>query len=79
MHRGLIAVDATVCHGKPCIRGTRILVSSILSQLAGGYAYQRLSLKAGYPELGDEHIRAAIDYARNVAWAASSATVRVSA
>jgi predicted nuclease of predicted toxin-antitoxin system len=32
MCEGLIAVDTSVCHGKPCIKGTRILVNSILSQ-----------------------------------------------
>ncbi len=59
---GLISVDPGICHGRPCIRGTRILVSSILSQLAGGYDFA--AIRAGYPELADEHIRAAIEYAR---------------
>jgi uncharacterized protein (DUF433 family) len=61
MHEELITIDPAVCHGKPCIRGTRILVSSILSQLAGGYDFSRV--KAGYPELTDEHILAALEYA----------------
>jgi uncharacterized protein (DUF433 family) len=60
----LVTTDPAVCHGKPCIRGTRILVSSILSQLAAGYDFERV--KAGYPELTDAHILAAIDYARAV-------------
>lgn len=61
-HVPLIAVRPDVCHGKPCIAGTRILVSSILSQLAAGYSFERI--RAGYPELEDAHIRAAIEYAR---------------
>ncbi|MBI1925919.1 DUF433 domain-containing protein [Candidatus Poribacteria bacterium] len=64
MYEGLIAVNPNVCHSKPCIKGTRILVSSILSQLAAGYDFE--TIKAGYPELTDEHIRAALEYARAV-------------
>ena len=64
MHEEFIGVDPQVCHGKPCIKGTRILVSSILSQLAAGYDPERV--KAGYPELTDEHIRAVLEYARAI-------------
>lgn len=64
MYEGLIAVDANVCHGKPCIKGTRILVSSILNQLAAGYNFDEI--KAGYPELTDKHILAALEYASAV-------------
>jgi uncharacterized protein (DUF433 family) len=60
----LIEADPSVCHGKPCIAGTRILVSSILSQLAAGYSFERI--RAGYPELTDEHVRAAVEYARSL-------------
>ena len=28
--RARVSIDAAVCHGKPCIRGTRIMVSLIL-------------------------------------------------
>jgi uncharacterized protein (DUF433 family) len=64
MHERLVTIDPAICHGKPCIKGTRILVSSILGQLAAGYDFDRI--KAGYPELTDEHIRAALEYARAV-------------
>lgn len=64
MHEELITVDPSVCHGKPCLKGTRILVGSVLSQLAAGYDFEKI--KAGYPELTDEHIRAALEYARAV-------------
>jgi uncharacterized protein (DUF433 family) len=29
--RKRVAVDPNVCHGKPCIKGTRIMVSIILA------------------------------------------------
>ncbi len=31
-----ISTDPAVCHGKPVIKGTRVLVSTILGALAGG-------------------------------------------
>lgn len=31
-----ITVDPNVCHGKACIRGTRVMVSAVLDNLAGG-------------------------------------------
>ncbi|MBM3211546.1 DUF433 domain-containing protein [Candidatus Poribacteria bacterium] len=64
MNESFITINPHICHGKPCIKGTRILVSSILSQLAAGYDFEKI--KKGYPELADQHILAAIDYARAV-------------
>jgi hypothetical protein len=34
--RERISVDSNVCHGKACIKGTRIMVSVILDNLAAG-------------------------------------------
>jgi uncharacterized protein (DUF433 family) len=31
-----ISVDRKVCHGRACIRGTRIMVSVVLDNLAAG-------------------------------------------
>jgi uncharacterized protein (DUF433 family) len=31
-----IDVDPNVCHGKPCIKGTRVLVTVVLDNLAAG-------------------------------------------
>lgn len=31
-----ISIDPAVCHGKPVIKGTRVLVPTILGALAGG-------------------------------------------
>lgn len=56
-----ITIDANICHGKPCIRGTRIMVSIILDYLAAGEAEQEIL--AQYPSLKSEDIRAAIAYA----------------
>ncbi len=61
-----IVVDPAVCHGKPCIAGTRIMVANILSQLAGGYSIEQIL--EGYPELTYDDVIAAIQYA---AWVIS--------
>ena len=59
-----ISINPEICSGKPCIKGTRILVTNILSMLAGGYNFDRI-LKA-YPELKKEDIEAALNYASQV-------------
>ena len=55
-----ISVDPNVCHGKACIKGTRIMVSVILDNLAGGETPERIL--AGYPTLTKEDIEAALRY-----------------
>jgi uncharacterized protein (DUF433 family) len=56
-----ITVDPAVCHGKPTIRGTRIMVSNVLSLLAGGYTTAQIL--DYYPDLTEEDVAAAIEYA----------------
>ncbi len=34
--RAYITIDPNICHGKACIRGTRVMVSVILDNLAAG-------------------------------------------
>lgn len=56
-----ITVDPLVCHGKACIKGTRIMVSVILDNLAEGVGEEEI-LKS-YPFLAYDDIKAAIAYA----------------
>ncbi len=56
-----ITVDPTVCHGKACMKGTRIMVSVVLDNLAAGLTVDEI-IKS-YPSLTREAIRAAIAYA----------------
>ena len=60
-----ISVDPLVCHGKACIKGTRIMVSVILDNLAAGISQDEI-LKS-YPSLKPEDIQAAIAYAAELA------------
>lgn len=59
-----IIVDPQVCSGKPCIRGTRIMVKNILGMIAGGYTIEKV-LEA-YPELTREDGVEALEYASQV-------------
>jgi len=56
-----IVSDPAVCHGKPCIRGTRILVSVVLDNLAEGLTPEQIV--AEYPPLTREDVSAAMSYA----------------
>lgn len=56
-----ILTDPSICHGKACIKGTRIIVSVILDNLAAGVTQDEI-LKS-YPSLKKEDIQASIDYA----------------
>lgn len=59
-----ISVDPRVCSGKPCIRGTRIMVKNVLGMIAGGYTIAKV-LEA-YPELTREDVAEALNYASQV-------------
>lgn len=59
--RERISIDPKVCHGKPCIKGTRIWVSLIVDNLAFGSTEEEV-LDA-YPSLTREDIKAALAYA----------------
>ena len=56
-----ISIDQEICHGKACIKGTRIMVSVILDNLAEGMNVEEI-LK-DYPTLEKEDIQAALEYA----------------
>jgi len=56
-----VVVDPTVCHGKACIKGTRIMVSVVLDNLAAGLSPDEIL--RSYPSLSREAIQAAIVYA----------------
>lgn len=63
--RERITVDPQICHGKACIKGTRVMVSVILDNLAEGVA--RNDILSSYPSLAGEDIEASIAYAAELA------------
>ena len=60
-----ITIDPSICHGKACIKGTRIMVSVVLDNLAANIAPDEI-LKS-YPSLSREDIQAAVSYAAELA------------
>ena len=37
-----IVTDPDICHGKPTFRGTRVMVSDVLEQVASGMAWETI-------------------------------------
>lgn len=63
--RDHISVDPRVCHGKPCVAGTRVMVSVILDNLAAGSTIEEIL--ASYPTVTIEGVRASLAYAADLA------------
>ena len=61
MHIARITHDPAVMGGKPCIRGLRVTVGTVLGLLAAGQSRQRIL--AAYPYLEAEDLDAALAYA----------------
>jgi uncharacterized protein (DUF433 family) len=62
--RDHITVDPLICHGRACVRGTRIMVSVVLDNLAAGLDVQEIL--RSYPSLTREAIQAAVAYASDL-------------
>jgi uncharacterized protein (DUF433 family) len=58
--RERISVNPAVCHGKACIRGTRVLVSAVIDNVAAGIS--RKEILQSYPTLQDSDIDAALAF-----------------
>lgn len=63
--RDRISSTPDVCHGKVCIKGTRIMVSVILDNLAAGETIAQII--ASYPTLSEDDIKAAMQHAAELA------------
>lgn len=59
--RERISIDPNICHGKPCIKGTRIMVWIIVDYLANGDSVEEVL--AAFPSLIREDVQAALAYA----------------
>lgn len=56
-----ITIDSEICHGKPCIRGLRYPVETILELLSAGMTHE--DILADYDDLEEQDILAALDFA----------------
>ena len=63
--RDYISSDPMICHGKACITGTRVMVTVILDNLAGGHSAEEII--SSYPSVTREGVQAALYYAAELA------------
>jgi uncharacterized protein (DUF433 family) len=63
--RERITVDPAVCHGQACIKGTRVMVTVVLDNLAADLNTDEIL--RSYPSLTVEDIQAAMAYAADLA------------
>jgi len=61
-----IFINPKVCHGKPCIKGTRIMVQQVLDLLAGGLSVQEITSEDYFPDLTKEDVLACIAFANQL-------------
>jgi uncharacterized protein (DUF433 family) len=61
----LISADPKVCHGQPCIKGTRIMVYLILELLESGLGPEQI-IKEYYLRLTRKDIEACLHYAASL-------------
>lgn len=60
-HLTRITLDPEVMGGKPCIRGLRVTVGTIIGLMASGYS--KADILKAYPYLEDEDLQEALTYA----------------
>ena len=60
-----ITSDPAVCQGRACVRGTRIMVSVVLDNLADGLTPEEV--RRSYPPLAIEDVQACVAYAAALA------------
>ena len=63
--RERISVNPAICHGRACIRGTRITVYALVDNVAAGVP--RDEILRSYPTLKEADIEAALAYAAELA------------
>ena len=63
--RDHVTVDPEICHGRACIAGTRVLLATVLDNLAAGLSAEEVV--RSYPSLTPESVQAAVLYAAELA------------
>lgn len=59
-----IVLDPNICHGKPTVRGTRVMVETVLGHLGAGDGEDEILYQ--YPSLKPEDIKACLEFASKV-------------
>ena len=61
-----IEVDAHICHGKPRLSGTRIMVEQVLDLLAAGIPIAQITSEEYFPDLTKEDVLACVAFANQL-------------
>ncbi len=56
-----ITFDSKIMGGKPCIRGMRVTVGTVVGLIAAGHSFEEILL--AYPYLEEEDLRESLRYA----------------
>lgn len=59
-----ISINPKICHGEPCIKGTRIMVTNILAAIAEGLPMSEIL--QDFPDLTPEDVLACVAFANDV-------------
>jgi uncharacterized protein (DUF433 family) len=59
-----ITIDPEICHGKPCVRGLRYPVETLLEMLSAGMTTD--AILAGFEDLERDDVLAALEFATRV-------------
>ncbi len=59
-----ITINPKVCHGEPCIKGTRIMVTNILAAVAEGLSMSEIL--QDFPGITTEDVLACVAFANDV-------------
>ena len=70
--RDYISVNPDICHGKPCFKGTRIMVYLVLDMLEVGAT--NADIQEAYPGLTPQHVKAALEFAHKMSVDSDSVT-----
>jgi uncharacterized protein (DUF433 family) len=60
-----ITIDPAICHGKPCVRGLRYPVETLLDLLSSGMSFDEVL--ADYPDLERADLLAVLAFAARLA------------
>lgn len=61
-----ISINPNICHGKPCIKGHRIMVYQILDLLGDGIEPEEITKDDYFPQITIEDVYACIAYANQL-------------
>lgn len=59
-----LTIDPDICHGKPCIRGLRYPVETVLEWLSSGMTIPEILVD--HPDLVEEDIQQALSFAHRL-------------